>query len=291
MSTTGRLQNRCAIITGASRGLGRAIAEAFWREGAQLLLVARSATALEQVAHSLPPRDGKQPALCVADLADDAAPARILQAARKNFEQLHILVNNAAAQEPIGLTWECETAAWQRSLRVNLVAPIALCQAVLPWLTAARRGKIINLSGGGATGPRPNFSAYATAKAGLVRFSETLAVEAQPFGVDVNCIAPGAMGTDLMRAVLAAGPEKAGGREYENAQKLLAQGGSVEMPAVELAVFLASATSDGLTGKLISAVWDAWKKIPEQLEKVQQSDVFTLRRITPRERGFQGLEK
>ena len=242
--------------------------------------MARSKAALENVVLELPLRKGQLSKICVADLADAEAPKFILHTARNFFGQLHILVNNAAIQEPIGLAWECETAAWQRSLRVNLVAPVALCQAVLPWLTAAQRGKIINLSGGGATGPRPNFSAYATAKAGLVRFSETLAAEAQPFGVDVNCIAPGAMGTDMMRAVLAAGPEKAGAREFENAQKLLAQEGRVEMPAVELAVFLASAASDGLTGKLISAVWDAWEKIPEQLEKVRQSDVFTLRRVS-----------
>jgi NAD(P)-dependent dehydrogenase (short-subunit alcohol dehydrogenase family) len=168
---------------------------------------------------------------------------------------------------------------------------VALCQAALPWLTKSRRGKIINLSGGGATGPRPHFSAYATAKAGLVRFSETLAVEAESLGVDVNCIAPGAMGTAMMHAVLAAGPERAGAREYEAAQTTLARGGGVESRAVELAVFLASAASNGITGRLISAVWDTWEKIPEQLEKVKQSDVFTLRRITPKERGFQGLER
>ncbi|TAN38274.1 MAG: SDR family oxidoreductase [Verrucomicrobia bacterium] len=291
MNTGRPLQNCNAIITGASRGLGRAIAEAFWREGANLLLVARSTAKLEQVAHALPTQTDQHVHVFATDLANTDAPAQIVTAARKHFEHLDILVNNAAVQEPIGLAWGCDTVAWQQALHVNLLAPVALCQAAMPWLATARRGKIVNLSGGGATGPRPNFSAYATAKAGLVRFSETLAVEAQPLNVDVNCIAPGAMGTDMMRAVLAAGPEKAGAREYENAQKLLAQHGGVEQRAVDLAVFLASAASDGLTGKLISAVWDAWEKIPEQLEKVQQSDVFTLRRITPRERGFQGLEK
>ncbi|MCX7010657.1 MAG: SDR family NAD(P)-dependent oxidoreductase [Kiritimatiellaeota bacterium] len=301
MTTSRQLQSCTAIVTGASRGLGRTIAEVFWREGANLLLVARSSAKLEQVAQSLPPQTDQKVAqslqpqtdqrvrIFATDLANADASAQIVTTARNNFNHLDILVNNAAIQEPIGLAWECDVIAWQRTLRVNLLAPVALCQAMLPWLAKSRRGKIINLSGGGATGPRPHFSAYATAKAGLVRFSETLAVEAQVLGVDVNCIAPGAMGTDMIKAVLAAGPEKAGAHEYEVAQKMLSHGGGVETRAVQLAVFLASAASDGITGRLISAVWDAWEKIPEQLEKVQQSDVFTLRRITPKERGFQGL--
>jgi NAD(P)-dependent dehydrogenase (short-subunit alcohol dehydrogenase family) len=162
----------------------------------------------------------------------------------------------------------------------------------LPWLAeSGPHGKIINLSGGGATGPRPNFSAYATAKAGLVRFSETLAVEAQSCGVDINCIAPGAMGTDMMKAVLAAGPAQAGEREYAQAQKILATGDTAGLRAVELAVLLASSASDGITGRLISAVWDAWEQLPSRWPEIQKSDIFTLRRITPTDRGFHWLEK
>jgi 3-oxoacyl-[acyl-carrier protein] reductase len=291
MTREPKLQGCNAIITGASRGLGRAIAEAFWREGANLLLVARSKAGLEQVVQPLPQPAGRRAGVCAVDLAEADAPARILDAAREHFKHLDILVNNAAIQEPIGRAWECDSTAWQRALQVNLLAPVSLCRAAVPWLAKSPRGRIINLSGGGATGPRPHFSAYATAKAGLVRFSETLAVEAQPLGIEVNCIAPGAMGTDMMRAVLAAGPERAGALEYEAAQRIMARGGGVESRAVELAVFLASAASDGLTGKLISAVWDAWENIPEQVENIKQSDVFTLRRIAPKERGFRGLEK
>ena len=291
MKPDGQLQGRCAIITGASRGLGRAIAEAFWREGADLLLVSRSATVLEQVVQALPPRIDQRAVIVPADLADEATPLNIMGVARKNFEHINILVNNAAIQEPIGPLCDCDWLAWQNALRVNLLAPVALCRAALPWLAESGwHGKIINLSGGGATAPRPCFSAYATAKAGLVRFSETLAIEAESRGVNINCIAPGAMGTDMMKAVLAAGPERAGMREYAQAQQMLTRGGGVETRAVELAVFLASAASNGITGRLLSAVWDAWEKLPQRWPEIQKSDIFTLRRIAPKDRGFQELE-
>ena len=292
MNPGGQLQNRCALITGASRGLGRAIAEAFWREGASLLLAARRTVALEQVVRALPPQTGQRAIIITADLAEDTAPLKIMEIARKNFDRIHILVNNAAIQEPIGPLCDCDWPAWQRALRVNLLAPVALCRAALLWLVeSGPHGKIINLSGGGATGSRPNFSAYATAKAGLVRFSETLANESQSRGVDINCIAPGAMGTDMMKAVLAAGPERTGEREYAQAQKILAAGDTAGMRAVKLAVFLASSASDGITGRLISAVWDVWEQLPARWPEIQKSDIFTLRRITPKDRGFHGLEK
>jgi NAD(P)-dependent dehydrogenase (short-subunit alcohol dehydrogenase family) len=133
-------------------------------------------------------------------------------------------------------------------------------------------GKIINLSGGGGTGPRPNFSAYATAKAGVVRFTETLAREVE--GIDVNAIAPGALNTRMRDDVLDAGPERAGA-EYEPTR---ARGGTSFEPATQLAVYLASAASDGVSGRLIAALWDDWRTLAEQ---DLDADAYTLRRITP----------
>jgi NAD(P)-dependent dehydrogenase (short-subunit alcohol dehydrogenase family) len=153
-------------------------------------------------------------------------------------------------------------------------------------MIAAGCRSIINLSGGGATGSRPNFSAYASAKAALVRFSETLAQEAKPYGVKVNCIAPGAMKTSMMGQVLAAGTVLAGAREVDLATQVVAGGGTSMARVAELAMFLASSASDGITGKLISAVWDDWQRWPQHLSELETSDVYTLRRIVGRDRGF-----
>jgi 3-oxoacyl-[acyl-carrier protein] reductase len=280
------LAGRAALITGASRGLGAAIARAFWTAGANLMLTARSAADLNALAGELPRRAGQQVHTLADDLADPAAPGRIGAAAQSAFPRLHILVNNAAIQGPIGSVWENDWAAWQATLRVNLLAPVDLCRRCGPGMAANGGGKIINLSGGGATGPRAGFSAYATAKAGLVRFTETLAAELKDEGVEVNAVAPGMLNTSMQAAILAAGPGRAGEREFAQARQAGdAESGSMERAAA-LCVFLGSPASDGITGRLLSAVWDDWEHLPERAAVLGESDVYTLRRIGPKDRGL-----
>jgi len=144
---------------------------------------------------------------------------------------------------------------------------------------------IINLSGGGATGPRANFSAYATAKVGLVRFSETIAEELKGDGIRVNCIAPGAMKTGMLQEVVNKSVA-AGQREAALAGEVFTKGGAYMDDVSDLALFLASNASKGISGKLISAVWDNWQEWPMHLDELSQSDAYTLRRIAGRDRGF-----
>ena len=146
-------------------------------------------------------------------------------------------------------------------------------------------GTIVNISGGGATGPRPFFSAYGTAKAGLVRLSETLARETAGSGIRVNCIAPGAMNTNMNAAVLQAGAELAGADEFERAQRQAEAGGTPPDLAAELTVFLASPAGGEINGRLLSAVWDPWRELPSHARELASSDIYTLRRIVPEDRG------
>jgi NAD(P)-dependent dehydrogenase (short-subunit alcohol dehydrogenase family) len=272
------------LVTGASRGLGAKIAAAFWNAGANLILVARSEKVLE-VASNLPRRAGQRAVPLTEDLSDPLSGQRIVTEARKIYDSLDVLVNNAAIHGPIGTVWKNDWRAWQMAVQVDLLSPVALCRRSVPWMLEFKKGKIINLSGGGATGPRPNFSAYATAKAGLIRFSETLAEETRGLGIDVNCIAPGAMDTDLTSEVLESGPSLAGQKEYEIALKVREGGGALPDRATDLCVFLASSASDGITGKLISAVWDPWEEFPKRLGELKGTDNYTLRRIVPKDRG------
>jgi 3-oxoacyl-[acyl-carrier protein] reductase len=205
--------------------------------------------------------------------------------------RIDVLVNNAAVQGPIGKTWDTPAQAWNDAIAANLVAPATICRLAVPLMAKQGGGRIINLSGGGATAPRPNFSAYATAKAGLVRFSETLAEEAKPLGVAVNCVAPGPMPTDMVALVQQAGVEAAGQRETAAARKVLAGGNETLLGAVDLILFLASGGGHGVTGKLISALWDNWKDFPDHVGELDDSDVYTLRRITGRERGLGWCDK
>lgn len=278
------LAGRSALITGASRGLGAALARAYWAAGANLLLAARSAGSLEALAASLPPRAGQRVAVCAVDLTEADAPARLAQAAQDAFPVLNILVNNAAIVGPIGPVWENGWEAWQGTLRVNLLAPVALCRLCAPRMAAG--SKIINLSGGGATGPRPGFSAYATAKAGLVRFTETLAAELLERGVDVNAVAPGRLNTAMQAAIIEAGPEQAGEHEYVQAVRAPDNEAAAFERAAALGVFLGSGASDGITGRLLSAAWDDWAALPARLSELRGSDLYTLRRIRPQDRGL-----
>jgi NAD(P)-dependent dehydrogenase (short-subunit alcohol dehydrogenase family) len=280
------LHGKNILLTGASRGLGRAIAQTLWQNGANLMLIARSDDALQSLCDELMTNaEAEQRAyLFAADLAKSDAVPNILQVARCVWDRIDVLINNAATLGPIGKAWENDWDAWQMALRVDLLAPIELCRACVLWMLEKRRGKIINLSGGGATSPRPNFSAYATAKAAVVRFSETLADEVRAANIQVNCIAPGAMNTEMTEAVLRAGAEQAGEKEYAQAQQQIA-GGASPQRAAELCVWLASPASDGITGKLISAVWDPWDELSEHIAELQDSDIYTLRRVVPSDRG------
>ncbi len=286
--TPSDLRGTTAIVTGASRGLGRAVAEALWRSGASVLLTARSEAALAAIRAGFE-REARpgQTARCVtADLAEEDAADRILSEARRAWPQLNVLVNNAALPGPIGKTWDNDWDAWERTIRVNLLAPVQLCRGAARWMLEQGRGRIINLSGGGATGPRPGFSAYATAKAALVRFSEVLAHELADTEITVNCVAPGMMNTAMIEAVRRAGAAQAGAREYDQAVKAEQSGpdGGTARPA-ELVLFLASARSAGITGRLLSAVWDPWETLGDRAVELAASDIYTLRRIVPGDRG------
>jgi 3-oxoacyl-[acyl-carrier protein] reductase len=149
-----------------------------------------------------------------------------------------------------------------------------------------RAGKIIQVSGGGATNPMPNISAYAASKAAAVRFADTLAEEVRDFGIDVNSIAPGALNTRMLDEVLAAGPKAVGDAFFERSAQQKRNGGAGLDKAADLAVFLAGSASDGITGKLISALWDDWPTWPAHREELACSDAYTLRRIAGRDRGL-----
>ena len=161
-----------------------------------------------------------------------------------------------------------------------------MAKTSLPYSRQIKYGKVIQLSGGGATSPLPFISAYAASKAGIVRFMETLAEEVREDNIDINSIAPGALNTRLLDEVLEAGPDTVGRTFYDRAIKQKENGGAPLEKAAELSVFLASSASDGITGKLISAIWDPWQDFPEHLQTLTESDIYTLRRIVPKDRGM-----
>jgi 3-oxoacyl-[acyl-carrier protein] reductase len=281
---------RFALITGGSKGFGAHLVRRFWLEGYSLGVVARQVTDLQSVLEDLQERTDQTATPLVCDLADSTRVDTLLDYIKTTIPRLDVLVNNAAIQGPIGVLSENDFSDWQQTLQINLIAPVALCRGLIPLMKRSGGASIINLSGGGATGPRANFSAYATAKAGLVRFSETIAVELKTEGIRVNCISPGAMKTSMLKEVLERS-YAAGTRETTLAKDVFANGGASMDRVADLALFLASDESKELSGKLISAVWDNWEQWQHHMDELSQSDVYTLRRIAGRDRGFDWGDK
>jgi NAD(P)-dependent dehydrogenase (short-subunit alcohol dehydrogenase family) len=281
------LSGRGAVITGANQGLGLAIARGFVRAGGSVVIVARSEPLLTEVRdelRALAGPDGPRVHAIAGDVSDPATCRRIAEDASRLVPGFDILVNNAGVYGPIGPVEGIDWNEWARAFQINLFGTVLMCREVIPRLRAQGYGKIVNLSGGGATAPLPRFSAYAASKAAVVRFTETIAEELRDARVDVNAIAPGALNTRLLDQVLIAGADRAGDQFYQRAVKQQQDGGTPLEKGAELAVFLASAASDGITGRLLSAVWDDWRSLPARREQLAASDVYTLRRIVPEDR-------
>ena len=257
------LQDDVAIVVGAGRGIGEAVALRFAREGARVVLAARSGAELDAVAAQIRASNGTALAH-VTDVTDREQVNQLVQVTLDTYQRIDVVVNAAGIYGPIGPLWEADPEKWLKTFSVNLFGVFHLCQAVLPHMMRSRRGKIVHFSGGGATAPLPRFSAYGVSKAALVRLTETLAEEVREFDIQVNAIAPGAVDTALQDEVLSAGAKA--GELYGRIRRLRETGEGAtprDLPA-ELAVFLCSEASRGLTGKLISAPFDGWQSWDEQ---------------------------
>lgn len=271
---TGKLAGRSALITGGSMGLGYAIAEAFVEEGARVMITGRTLDPLQSAVFRLTAGQF----IPITDLAlgfrgdvgESAACDALMELTLEHFPDFSILVNNAGVYGPMGPLEENDWEDWVRAININLLGSVYMARAVLPHFKKQGYGKIIQISGGGATAPLAQFSAYAASKAAVVRFAETLAEECRGTGVTVNSMAPGVQDTRLTQEAIDKG--------YYFGP--FPKDGDMKR-ATNLAVWLASADSDGITGKLISAIWDEWPKRTIQDYLRNQRDAFTLRRAQP----------
>ncbi|MBT8562116.1 SDR family oxidoreductase [Polynucleobacter paneuropaeus] len=282
------LKGKVAIITGANQGLGLEIAQKYATSGADLMLCARNADLLEIATLEVAKLTGPgQKVICrAADVSNESDVSKLVIETLSQLGGCHILVNNAGIYGPKGGIESVDWVEWVRAIEINIFGSILMSRAVLPHFRAQRYGKVIQLSGGGATSPMPRLSAYAVSKAAIVRYAETLAEEVRGTGIDVNAIAPGALNTRMLEEILAAGPDKVGRDFYERSLQQKETGGVSLNKGADLALFLASPESDGITAKLISAVWDNWQEWPKHIDQLSVSDAYTLRRISGRDRGM-----
>ena len=282
------LKGKNAIVTGSNQGLGKAIAEEFIKEGANVIICARDYKLLYKTYLELSKNliEGQEIYPISVDISNQFHVDSFYEQVTTYFSKIDILVNNAGIYGVKGLVDIKDYDKWTETININLLGTVYMCMKFLPMFKLQRHGKIINISGGGAANPRPYFSAYATSKAAVVRFTETLAEELKEYNIDCNCIAPGALNTRLLGEILEEGAENVGKEYYKKALKQKKDGGDSLKNAAELCTYFASERSDGLTGKLISARWDKWRDdIPNYIEEIKNSDIYTLRRILPKDRN------
>ena len=282
-----RLDGRCAVVTGASQGLGEAIAEAYVAAGASVMLCARSVAPLTEVGERLRATagPGQRVEIMACDVSKTAEVDALVEAATARLGGIDVLVNNAGVYGPMGPLDEVDWQEWVDATLINIVGTVYPCRAVIPAMRARGGGKIVNLSGGGATNPMPRVTAYATSKAAVVRFTESMALELRDDRIDVNAVAPGALATRLLDQAVDAGPDKVGAEFHARMIKIRDQGGTPLSKGANLCVYLGSTASDGVTGRLLSAVWDPWATLSDHAAELDRSDIYTLRRIVPEDRG------
>jgi 3-oxoacyl-[acyl-carrier protein] reductase len=267
------IKGKSVLITGAGRGIGKRLALGFAAEGAKVGLLARSHAEIDLAKLEIEQAEGI--AMCLrADVRNVDELAHGVDRMREKFGSVDILIAAAGVQGPIGPFLTIKPKAWNETIETNLLGTVNACRAVLPGMIEKRSGKIILLSGGGSAYARPNFSAYAAAKTAVVRFGETLAEEIRDHNVQVNIMAPGAAYSHMTDEIINAGEERAGHKEIEDAEQVRITGGMPAEKQIALAKFLASESSNHVSGKLLH-VNDEWKKFERES---MRPDLFTLRR-------------
>ena len=272
------------LIAGSSSGIGRWLATHYSNKGHEVWGVARSDQSQfvnEQKAHD------KHFRSTIADVSKWETMDALAHEVIRDWNSLDALICCTGIQAPMGPAMKLSASQWSESLQINLNGTFNTLLALHePLLRASKRAKIVCFSGGGSTSPRPFFTPYAVAKAGIVRMVENLSHEWIGLPIDINALAPGAINTDMTKEVIEAGPSVVGATEHRKALEQMQNGGGSLDKVVDAIDFLIGSKSDGITGRLISGPWDPYDQLPQLKEQLNKSDIYTLRRIIPQDRGF-----
>jgi NAD(P)-dependent dehydrogenase (short-subunit alcohol dehydrogenase family) len=271
----GALAGKSILITGGSMGIGEVVARTCLEAGANVTICARGADALEAASARFE-GGGYRDAIATAaiDVSNAAEVVRAFDTAVARFGGIDGVVHAAAVLEPIGSILDVDPAAWLRTVEIDLFGSFLVTREACARMRE-RGGRIVLLAGGGASTPYPNFTAYACSKVAIVRFAESVALEMAPFKIEINALAPGLVATRMIEQTKRAG--------YATSTVPPVPPES----AARAALFLLSDAARGITGKFVAPSYDDYARWPQYLAELQSTDIFTLRRILPKERGME----
>jgi NAD(P)-dependent dehydrogenase (short-subunit alcohol dehydrogenase family) len=273
-----KLQNQTVIVTGASRGIGRVIAERCAAEGARVALAARSEHALQETAQRIR-KQGGEAFVVPTDVTDYESVRRLASTTQEQLGPVDVLVNGAGRLAAIGPSWEADPANWWSDVTVNLLGVFHLCRAVLPGMRERGSGRVINIVGGGTRGPFPFASGYACSKAAAMRFTETLAHELAEThsGIKVFALSPGFVRTRMTEQFA----DTEAGRKWMGrlAERLEANEDDPPARAAEMVVVLATGALDELHGRYLHSSHDLERleSLRGRAPDIAEEDARTLR--------------
>ncbi len=269
MDEAAGLAGQCVLVTGGGRGIGRAIAQGLATAGAVVAVLARSTAELEETRRLIEAGGGRCLALR-ADVTDRAAVEAAVARAEAELGPLDLLVNGAGSHLAVGEPWQVDPDAWWADVESNLRGPFLCSRAVLPGMIVRGRGRIVTIASGAALEPRPHSTAYAAAKAAVLRLTDSLHAAVHRHGIAVFAIHPGGVRTALTERILGS---EAGRAAYPHWQSL---GWQPPERAAALVVAIAAGRADALGGRYLDATEDLDVLLARAAE-IARDDLYTLR--------------
>lgn len=275
------------MITGGSQGIGLACARSCLRAGARVTIAARGVEFLNTARESFQTEGfGSDIFSVTCDVSKDEDISRLYDSAQTKFGDIKGVIHAAAILGAIGKITDVDSLAWWETVRVNLYGSFLVMREAARRMIASGGGRIVTFAGGGASYPFPNYTAYAVGKAALVRFVETAAIELAPANIEINAVSPGFVITKMHQSTIAAGPSAASAEYFERTKAEIQSGGIPPEIGANVATFLITSAAQGITGKLVAAQYDNVSNWSQHLAELRDTDIFTLRRILPKDRGM-----